>query len=148
MKDIHIKFIPHAEQRYDTLGDYEETSKHLNFYISEEMGDDYCFLVAVHELIEAYLCKKRGIKWGDIDAFDIDYEKERNNKKTFAASALPITEDSEPGDDPAAPYYKEHQFASCIERLLANEMGKDWHVYEQDLLNVLEFTPHKDRYNE
>jgi hypothetical protein len=36
---------------------------------------------------------------------------------------------SEPGDDPRAPYYREHQFASGMERLMAAELGIDWQQY-------------------
>jgi len=35
----------------------------------------------------------------------------------------------EPGDDPRAPYYREHQFASGMERLMAAELGVDWQQY-------------------
>jgi hypothetical protein len=37
----------------------------------------------------------------------------------------------EPGDDPRAPYYKEHFFATNIERMIAHEMGIDWNEYSQ-----------------
>ena len=42
----------------------------------------------------------------------------------------------EPGDDPRAPYHREHEFAGCVERLLAHELGIDWNDYE-DALDAL-----------
>ena len=85
-------------------------------------NEDYEFLVAVHELIEQYLCKKRNIKEPDISAFDIEFEKNRQ----------PGNED-EPGDDPSAPYRKEHFFATSIERLIAAELGVDWQEYDKKI---------------
>jgi hypothetical protein len=39
----------------------------------------------------------------------------------------------EPGDDPAAPYHKQHVQASIVERTLARQLGVDWSKYEQKL---------------
>ena len=33
--------------------------------------------------------------------------------------------------DIAAPYYREHQFATCVERLLALELGVEWNKYDE-----------------
>ncbi len=41
--------------------------------------------------------------------------------------------EGEPGDDPDAPYFKEHQFASIIERQMAYELGVDWQAYNKRL---------------
>ena len=54
-----------------------------------------------------------------IDSFDIQYEKSRVLGDTT----------SEPGNDPAAPYYREHKFATKLEKLLAEEIGVDWDEY-------------------
>jgi hypothetical protein len=80
----------------------------------------YEFAVVVHELIEEMLCKLRGISEPDIKAFDEAYE-----------AARPEGDVSEPGDSPEAPYQKEHQFATKIERLLCEEMGVDWYEYSK-----------------
>ena len=71
-------------------------------------------LVAIHELIEQSLCDSAGITNREIDVFDVHY----------AAAG-------EPGDDSNAPYYKQHQIATGVERILAAEMRVDWLVYEK-----------------
>jgi hypothetical protein len=38
-----------------------------------------------------------------------------------------------PGDDPKAPYHREHRFATRIERLLARELRVNWATYEAGL---------------
>ncbi|HAJ79606.1 MAG TPA: hypothetical protein DCO75_07525 [Fibrobacteres bacterium] len=120
MIDVNIKTIPHQDQRYDTAGDYiigaisgdGHTRAIELIYVSEIGNHDYEFLVAVHELIEWYLTERRGIKETDIMAFDVDH---------------PDLDD--PGNDPAAPYHREHMFATEIEKMLCAEMGLDWNVY-------------------
>jgi hypothetical protein len=64
------------------------------------------FLFGLHEMIEAYLCKHRGIPQEAVDGFDA----------RFAG-------DGEPGDHPNAPYRAEHRFAMLIEHLTAHELG-------------------------
>ncbi len=113
---INIETIPHSKQRYKTVGDYWKRGNTWEFRVSK-MNNDYEFLVIIHELIEAYLTNKRGVKWKDIDKFD----------KTFTGS-------DEPGNSIKAPYYLEHRFAENIERQLALEMGIDWFTYEREIL--------------
>jgi hypothetical protein len=123
---IVIQTIPHASHPYSTCGDWRRgPDGTLNITVSEEIGDEYALLVAVHELIEVALCEKRGITTEAVDNFDKSYEIHR-----------PEGDDSEPGDDSAAPYRKEHFFATNIERLLAEQLGVDWKKYE-DCLNEL-----------
>jgi hypothetical protein len=116
---IEIKTIPHEKQRYETVGDWQILPDgSLKIAVSEMGNDDYAFLVAIHEAIEVWLCKKRGITTEQVDTFDIVFEQNRADD-----------DDSEPGDHPDAPYRKEHFFATSIERLLAAELGVDWETY-------------------
>jgi len=116
---VVIETIPHDQQRYPTVGDWTWEGDTLKIFISE-MGDwRYEMLVAFHELAECLICKQRGITQGSVDTFDIAYEVKRQDG-----------DDSEPGDDPSAPYYQEHQFATCVERLLALQLGVDWKTYD------------------
>ena len=125
MLQIHIKTIPHDEQRYDTTGDYWQDDKTTEFRITAQDNPDYEFLVALHELVEWYLTQKRGIRIEEIDAFDMGFEKEREKG---------LHEDwEEPGDDANAPYRKEHRFASIVEQLVCHELGIDWQEYEESL---------------
>ena len=73
----------------------------------------YSMLIAIHELIEALLCRAHGVTAEAVDAWDMGPGKEMD----------------EPGDDPRAPYHREHDFALCLERLLAHEIGVDWNAY-------------------
>ena len=128
---IYIDTIPHSEQRYPTVGDYwrpqvpANALKRLEVRVSDLENEDYEFLVAIHELIEEHLTRKRGISEDAITAFDVAYEAAR-------------TEDSinEPGDHPDAPYRKEHFFATSIERLIAAELGVDWMAYSAKIDNL------------
>ena len=115
---IKIETIPHASQRYPSVGDWFDKDDVLNIKVSEELPDKEAFLVALHELVEVMLCKDRGITEEQVDEFDMEYEKNR-----------PDGDESEPGDDPKAPYRKEHFFATNIERLMAAELGVDWEQY-------------------
>ncbi len=97
----------------------------LQFRVSQ-FGNEYEQLaVILHELIEAFLCQKRGIKWKDIDNFDKKYEKNRKEGDL-----------SEPGNDPKAPYYREHRFAENLERQLIHELGIDWFKYNDKVDNL------------
>ena len=56
---ILIETIKHSEQRYPTVGDYWTDSDGTLQVRVSEMGDDrYALLVAVHEVIEAFLCQQ------------------------------------------------------------------------------------------
>lgn len=120
MLNIHIKTIADKVQRYNTVGDYQTKEDGSQLFTISEMGDKrYEFLIAIHELIESTLCTERGITEDAIDAFDTMYEKNR--------PAGDFT--SEAGDDPEAPYNKEHIFATKIEKMVAEELGVDWKLY-------------------
>ena len=81
----------------------------------------YEALVAAHEMVEMILVKQRGISEQSISEFDIAFEHSRAQGKVLG----------EPGDDPRAPYQREHFFATNLERLLAAELGVDWFAYER-----------------
>ena len=119
-----MKPIPHAEHRYPTVGDWQFSQEGTLLVLASDLGDPaMTLLVLVHELIESTLCCFRGIAEPSVTAFDIAYEKERD--------AGQHTDDDEPGDDPRAPYRREHRFAELIERLLAHELKVDWQEYER-----------------
>jgi hypothetical protein len=124
--NIHLRTIPHSEQRYETPGDWENLPNGLLRISVSDMGnEDYAFLVAIHEAVEVWLCNKRGITDEAVSAFDIEYEKNR-----------PEGDESEPGDHPDAPYNKEHFFATNIERMIALELGVDWELYAQKVMSL------------
>ena len=111
---------------YATAGDYYIIGNKLFVDICEQVDEDYEFLIMIHELIEEYLTRKRGILEPDITKFDKQFEEERESG---------LWNDEEPGMDPRAPYRKEHIFAENIERLLAQELGVDWVEYSQKIIS-------------
>lgn len=82
-------------------------------------------LIAVHELVEVLLCKHDGVSQEITDRFDKEFESKREPDN-----------DEEPGDDPMAPYVKQHCFATGIERLLASSLSVSWKEYEDELCKL------------
>lgn len=118
MLNIDIKTIKQSEHRYETLGDYWDDEQGTHIRCTHLKSEDSEFLVVIHELVEQWLLKKRGIREEDVKAFDIMFEGER--------AAGKHSESAEPGDDARAPYRKEHFIAEVIERTLAAFIGVDW----------------------
>lgn len=126
---IIIETIPHESQRYPTVGDwFEDADGALHIKVSDMGNDDYALLVAIHEIHEFWLCKKRGITDEVVTAFDVQFEKDRE--------AGIHGENDEPGDHPDAPYRKEHFFATTLERAFALEMGVDWNEYDKAVMGL------------
>jgi hypothetical protein len=125
---IIIEPIQHENQRYPTCGDWyiDRESGDLIIRVSEEMGKDSCFLVAIHELVECYLAMRKGITVQQVDDFDIAYEKAHRAGGTIEGERL---DTSEPGDDPTCPVFREHLLATIIERLLCGEMDIPWDTH-------------------
>jgi hypothetical protein len=70
------------------------------------------FLIAFHEMVEAFLCRHAGVPQAAVDAFDMNYEGE-----------------AEPGSHPDAPYFRQHKAACILESMLAVLLGRyDWAV--------------------
>lgn len=122
---IQIETIASEKQRYDTLGDWfhvklafpplgEESKERAMIRVSDLGDERFNFLIAFHELIEMVLCEQRGISSGAVDNFDMSFEG-----------------NGEPGDHPACPYFREHQFAMMMEKIMAHELGVDWKEYNQ-----------------
>ena len=124
MQNVVIKTIHHKDQRYVTVGDWQDTAVLRNLLITVSRMSDprYEQLVAVHELIEALLCKQRGVSQESVDEFDKKYEENRQEDDF-----------SEPGDSPEAPYMREHKFATVVEKMLALELGVDWDSYAAEV---------------
>lgn len=128
MLNLHIQTIDHYHHRYDTVGDYffDPELQVQKILVSDMNNWEYEFLVAMHELVEQALCRKRGIEEEEITAFDTEYECKRP----------PWDSESEPGDSRRAPYHKEHTIATAIERLLAEALGVNWLEYEKTITKL------------
>ena len=115
MKDIHIKFIPQAEQRYAAVGqvgDYWETDTTIEFRITEFANPAYSHAILMHELHEKFRNNQLGILDRDVDQFDIDN-----------------ADADDPGMLPDAPYHTPHCEADAIERAVILYCGEDWAKY-------------------
>lgn len=131
MRAVTINVINHSQQRYCTAGDWQYEGAGLKICVSDIGSWEMNMLVSFHELAEAILCKARGIGAEAVDAFDMEFERKRQD---FDERGLPVT--GEPGDHPDAPYRREHFFATTVERLLAAELGVDWAEYEERLASL------------
>ena|ERR1041385_1144907 len=118
---INIETIPHENQRYPTVGDYWQEGEVEQVRISSMKDWRYEVLVTVHELVEMALTRHRGISEESITNFDVKFEAKR----------LDGLRAGEPGDDPEAPYRREHMFATNLERMLAAELDVEWPEYER-----------------
>lgn len=107
---ITIETIPHAQQRYETVGDYFRDAYGTLQIRVTSLGDRRSeLLVAIHELVEQVLTEAAGIPNEVIDRFDMGHP-----------------ELDDPGADPRAPYHRQHTIATSIEMLLCAELGMSW----------------------
>jgi len=117
-----VSEVPHRKQRYETVGDWIP-GKPVAVRVSRMKDERYVFLVALHELIEYELCRMKGITDERVVEFDKKFERERS---------MGLREKwEEPGDDARAPYRREHQFATMIERMVAQKLAVRWPDYEK-----------------
>lgn len=119
MKNMIVKVIQHSEQRYDTVGDWWWEGETLQVRISDMGNPLHEQCVLMHELTEVLLCKARGISTEVVDAWDMAYG------------------DGEPGNDPSAPYHKEHDAGNVVERFMAFQLGLDWDAYNDSFDNLV-----------
>jgi hypothetical protein len=123
---INILSIPNREMRYRTCGDWwVDPDGTIQIRVSELSTWQKEALVAVHELWEGLVCKHRGITQDAVDAFDMEFEANRG-----------VEDESEPGDQPDAPYRREHCSATGVERILASELDVPWKDYEEEILSL------------
>lgn len=118
---IVIETIPHASQRYPTVGDWwidDDGTWQVRVSELPEKStlfpEKFAFLVALHELVEMALCRSHGITEEEVDSFD----------KHFAGVG-------EPGDEQNAPYHFEHRIATGVEVIIAAQLGVNWNEYEE-----------------
>jgi hypothetical protein len=120
-----VSQVSHRKQRYETVGDWIP-GKPAEIRVSKMKDQRYVFLVALHEMVEYELCKMHGITDREVVEFDVNFEAERR------MNLHPI--DAEPGDHPKAPYRSEHEFATMIEKLVAQKLGVSWSDYNKTVL--------------
>lgn len=118
---IIIDIISHDKQRYETVGDYfVDPNGDLHIYVSDFKDVRFSYLIGIHELIESLNTEYNGVMEEKITEFDEEFESKRVEGNV-----------DEPGDDPLAPYEKEHCIATSVERLMAAELEVKWKEYEE-----------------
>ena len=128
MKTIaRLKTAPFNQLRNAQCGDWRirrGTIEALSAYMSDERSE---LAVAIHELIEAWLCRRDMGKDADaqVTAFDALFEEERARGLHRA--------DAENGDDPRAPYQRQHQSATAVERAVCSALGLSWSQHTRNV---------------
>lgn len=127
LSQMNVEVISHDRQRYNTVGDYSRVKGKILVLVSD-MGDwKLEYLIAYHELTEIALCIDAGITDKMIDDFDFWFEEKFSQSESY----------SEPGDHPDCPYYSQHQFATKLEKIMADELGVDWVQYEEKIHELM-----------
>lgn len=134
IKRIFIYVIPHKEQRYDTVGDWFISNDTLYIKVSDVKNDKYHLAVAIHEIIETLLCMEDGVKEEIVSQWDTNYENMRKRKVKVLPCGCKIKD--EPGDDKHAPYHKQHQKATQVEKFVLKILGAKWKEYNKKLCSL------------
>lgn len=131
--NIHLKVVPPSEMRpeVDGVDWYWDAAGDLQVRVAP-MSDWRCeVLLGIHEMVEAILCQHNGVSQADVDRFDQEYDKTHST-------------DCNAGDDPKAPYVREHCFATAVERMMAAEMDVNWESYDKELASEYPGPRHKN----
>lgn len=126
MLDIRVKTVPHESHRYPTIGDWQWKNEKLTVRVSEMNNWEHELLVAVHELVESYLCRMDGVPECLVGKFDRQFEKQRK-----------AGDNREPGEQKDCPYREQHLMAEHIEHSLCEVLGVKW----KDYIRALEKMP-------
>ena len=122
--NINIEIIPPEQQRANVDGCdwFWDAAGNLQVRVSPMSDWRRETLLAIHEAVEAIMCKKNGVTQEAVDQFDIEFDKNHPDEPDLGA-----------GDDRSAPYHREHCFATAIESILCIELGVDWNDYCKEL---------------
>jgi hypothetical protein len=137
MLKINIRTKPIEKMRTRDVGDYYQAivppgaeEEPLKIIVARMENPDYEFLVALHEMIEAYLIKRRGIDPRQIDEWEDKFEREvREGKRPKNSNA---------GEQKDCLYKEEHKIAIKIEKTLAKYLKINWKKYEKYLDQLIE----------
>jgi hypothetical protein len=118
---VELKSIDPNAIRYSTCGDWEWLpGDYLKVSVPDYGNrENSAFLVALHEAVEAWLCKKAGIPENEVSKWDIDHP-----------------ELEEPGDHPSAPYHDQHKTALEVEKIVAKALKLNWEDHEEWVQNA------------
>jgi hypothetical protein len=111
---IEIKAIDPSAIRYSTCGDWEWLPDgSLQISVPDYGGqDNSAFLVALHEMAEAWMCRKSGITEEEVNSWDIAHP-----------DAI------EPAEEEGSPYADEHAIATQVELKVCAGLNMDWNKH-------------------
>lgn len=126
--NINIKQVPNEEiktRKGFTGADWWwNENGDLEIRVASELEDwRESMSLAIHEAVEALICKKMGITIESVDEFDSHFKGEH-------------IVDVNAGDDPKAPYKIPHTFATAAERILTGALEVDWLNYDKRLSDL------------
>lgn len=130
--NIEVKVVHPSQMRPEVDGAdwFWDKAGNLQVRVCPMTDWRYETLLAIHETVEAIMCKENGVSQKAVDEFDRKYDQTHSN-------------DVEAGDDPSAPYVREHCFATAIERILCAELGVSWRDYDDELKKLYPGPRHK-----
>ena len=127
--EITLKSVEPRKVRANQCGDWHwGADGSLLVSVRNDLSKNTQLLIALHEFIEAILCKKAGISDAQVTGFDIAFELEREAGKH--------KEDDENGDDPRAPYHQEHINATAMEMFMCSMLGLTWKEHSKEIEKV------------
>lgn len=131
--NINIQIVDPKEMRpeVDGVDWYWDADGNLQVRVAPMSDWRYEVLLAIHETVEAIMCKHNGVSQQSVDVFDQEYDKTHDT-------------DCNAGDDPKAPYVREHCFATAIERILCAELDVNWLTYDTELATSYPGPRHKN----
>lgn len=120
--NINIQVIPPEQMRPEVDGAdwYFDANGDLQVRVCPMSDWKRETLLAIHEAVEAIMCREHGISHHVVDQWDLEF----NKTHAFDVNA---------GDFTDCPYRREHCAASAIERVLALELNVPWQEYDLEL---------------
>ncbi len=125
---LYVHVVPYAQMRYPSAGDWLTDETGIRIIVADTGSWRCNFLVALHEIVEAWLCRRHGITQEEVDQWDmVTWPKYMKTSQTRQIDS------DEPGDHPNCPYRREHRIASRVERVASWLLLVNWTKYEQRL---------------
>jgi len=123
--NIHILTVPNEEikNRMGFTGAdwWFNDNGDLEVRVAAELKDwREAMSLAIHEAVEALMCKHNGVTVDQVDEFDSKFKDDNEI-------------DVNAGDESDAPYRLEHTYATAVERIMTGVLGVDWKEYDTRL---------------
>jgi len=117
---IEIKSIDPAAIRYPTCGDWVWLPDgSLQIFVPDYANENSAFLVALHEIAEAWMCRDAGISEEAVSKWDIEHP-----------------DAPEPAEVEGSPYMEQHSIATQVELRVAAGMGINWKNHDKWVQNA------------